>query len=70
MGGCAVSTHSASDQGVAVGATPSHQIATDYLPLIVELDDLEDLFGALLVTGHSVQQAADFLIDLGNGVID
>jgi hypothetical protein len=49
-------------------AAPSDQ--PDYLPRDDELDDLEDLFGALLVVGHTVRQAADFLIMLGNGEVD
>jgi hypothetical protein len=41
----------------------------DYLPNDEEFDDYEDLFGAFLVTGHTVGQAATFLIQLGNGVV-
>jgi hypothetical protein len=53
---------------MAERTAPSDQ--PDYLPYDDEFDDLEDLFGALLVVGHTVRQAADFMIMLGNGEVD
>jgi hypothetical protein len=40
----------------------------DYRPAPDEVGDFEILFGDLLCCGHSVQEAADFLRQLGNRV--
>ncbi len=42
----------------------------DYTPNPEQIEELEDLFGALLEVGHSVREAAQFIIDLSTGRID
>jgi len=42
----------------------------DYHPNGSEIAEFEQIFGDLLTTGHSVREAADFLIRLGHGTLD
>jgi hypothetical protein len=45
-------------------------IIPDYRPEPAEIGDYETLFGDLLSAGHTVQESAGFLVQLGNGDVD